>query len=195
LKIIIPALPDVVYSAKKAEDKTGAVVYAKTADDNDCLTWVDEKGEIVTQSHIEILKAVKCEIDEPPLKRSEFHHDIVKKAIEYIHDASTKLGGQLGKTTGARYRAYMKISTWLQKNKDTLFDTDEIKRTHEDLYNYPLMEHAKEVINRELKSGINDEQLIELITGLREQGELSLKNDKEQAIKEPRIICSMGLNS
>jgi hypothetical protein len=170
-------------------------VYARTVDDNDCLTWVNEKGEVVTQSHFEILKAVKCDFDAPPLKRNESHHGLVKKAIEHIHDTTTSIGGQLGKTTGARYRAYMRIDTWLKSYKGTLFDTDEIKRTHEDLYNYPLMEYAKEVINRELKSGIGDEQLIELIIGLREQGSLSLKDNKEQAIKEPRIICSMGLNS
>jgi superfamily II DNA or RNA helicase len=215
LKTKIPAMPDVVYAAKKAEistaspfgelasgfgelpiqkAETGAIVYAKTAEDNDCLTWIDEKGEIVTQSQFEILKAVKCAIDEPALNRSEKHHDLVTKAIQYIHDTQTKLGGQLGKTTGARYRAYMRINAWLQYNKDTLFDTDEIKRAHEDLYNYPLFDYAKEVINRELKSGINDEQLIELVTGLREQGTLSIKDDKERIVREPRIICSMGLN-
>ena len=215
LKTKIPELPDVVYAAKKAEISSaspfgelavgfgelppqkadpGAIVYAKTTDDNDCLTWVDEKGGIVTQSHFEILKAVKCDMDEPPLKRNESHHELVKKAVEYINDTSTKLGGQLGKTTGARYRSYMRVDSWIKNNKDTLFNTDEIKRAHEDLYNYPLREYAKEVINRELKSGVNDIQLIELVTGLRERGELSIKDDKERGAREPRIICSMGLS-
>jgi hypothetical protein len=192
LKTKIPAMPDVVYAAKKGE--AGAIVYAKTVEDNDCLTWINQKGEIVTQSQFEILKAVKCDIDEPVLARSEKHHDLVTKAVQYIHDMQTKLGGQLGKTGGARYRAYMRVDAWLVRNKDSLFDTDEIKRAHEDLYNYPLLDYAKEVINRELKSGINDEQLIELVTGLREQGALSIKDDKERIVREPRIICSMGLN-
>jgi hypothetical protein len=194
LKTKIPALPDVVYATKKAgENESGAIVYAKTADDNDCLTWINEKGEIVTQSQFEILKAVKCEMNEPPLPRSESHHGLVKKAVEYLNDAAGKLGGQLGRTTGARYRAYMRLDAWLKHNKDSLFDTDEIKRTHEDLYNYPLRDYAKEVINRELKSGVADEQLIELLTGLREKSELSIKDEEEDAIREPRIICSMGL--
>jgi hypothetical protein len=133
---------------------------------------------------------------------------LVKKAVEYINDASTKLGGQLGKTTGARYRAYMRLDTWLKQNTGTLFESGEIKRTHEDIYNYPLRDYAKEVINRELKSGVSessaeprrgegsslpDEQLIELLTGLREKGELSIKDEDSPALKEPRIICSMGL--
>jgi hypothetical protein len=200
LQTKIPALPNVVYAAKKAELSDafpfgGAIVYAKTAEDNDCLTWINKTGEIVTQSQFEILKAVKCDINETPLHRGESHHGLVKKALEYINDNSTKLGGQLGKTTGARYRAYMRIDSWLRNNKNTLFDTDEIKRTHEDLYNYPLTDYAKEVINRELKSGIGDEQLIELVTGLRDQGSLSIKDNKEHIAQEPRIICSMGLNT
>jgi superfamily II DNA or RNA helicase len=196
LKTKIPALPDVVYAAKKANaTETGAIVYAKTTDDNDCLTWVDEKGEVLTQSQFEILKAVKCNINEPPLPRSEVHHDLVKKAVEYMNDVSTKLGGQLGKTTGARYRAYMRLDTWLKQNKNTLFESDEIKRTHEDIYNYPLRDYAKEVINRELKSGVSDEQLVELLSGLREKGDLSIKDEDGPAIKEPRIICSMGLQA
>ena len=213
---IIPSMPDVVFAAKKAEismaspfgelasdfgelqnqkAESGAIVFAKTIEDNDCLTWINERGEIVTQSHFEILKALKCSIDEPALKRSEKHHDLVTKAVKYIHDTQTKIGGQLGKTSKPRYRVYMRIDAWLQKNKNSLFNTDELKRTHEDLYNYPLLEYAEEVINRELKSGINDEQLIDLVIGLREQGSLSIKDDKERIIKEPRIICSMGLNS
>jgi len=216
LKTIIPSMPDVVFAAKKAEISTaspfgelssdfgglqvqkadaGAIVFAKTIEDNDCLTWVNEKGEIVTQSHFEILKALKCSIDEPALKRSEKHHELVTKAVKYIHDTQTKIGGQLGKASKPRYRAYMRIQAWLQKNKDSLFITDELKRAFEDLNNYPLLEYAEEVINRELKSGINDDQLIDLIIGLREQGSLSIKDDKERIIKEPRIICSMGLNS
>jgi len=216
LKTRIPSMPDVVYAAKKAEIYTaspfgelsssfgelqiekaenGAIVFAKTVDDNDCLTWVNEKGKIVTQSQFEILKALKCPIDEPALNRSEKHHDLVTKAVQYINDTQTKIGGQLGKTSKPRYRAYMRIDAWLQQNKNSLFITDEIKRTHEDLYNYPLLDYAEEVINRELKSGINDEQLIDLLIGLREQGSLSIKDDKERTIKEPRIICSMGLNA
>jgi hypothetical protein len=193
LKTKIPAMNDVVYAAKQADETAGAIVYAKTLDDNNCLTWVNKKGDVVTQSQFEILKILKCDINEPPLPRSEVHHDLVKKAVEYINEASTKLGGQLGKTSGARYRAYMRLDTWLKHNANTLFDSDEIKRTHEDIYNYPLRDYAKEVINRELKSGIADEELIVLLTGLREKGELSVKDEDGGATKEPRIICSMEL--
>jgi hypothetical protein len=215
LKAIIPEMPDVVYAAKKAEISNaspfgelipdnelantkadnGVIVYAKTTDENDCLTWINENGKIVTQSHIEILKALKCGFDEPSLARNENHHELVKKAITHIHDTTTKIGGQLGKTTGARYRAYVRLRDYLTTNKGTLFATEEIKRTFDDLYNFPLKEYANDVIVRELKSGVSDVQLAELLALLREQGNLSIKDNKEHSTKEPRIICSMGLKA
>ena len=77
VKNIIPELPNVVYSTKKADaDEKGAVVYARTSDDNDCLAWVDEKGGMISQSPLEILKAVKCDYNEPPLPRQETHHEL-----------------------------------------------------------------------------------------------------------------------
>jgi superfamily II DNA or RNA helicase len=194
LKTKIPALQDVVYSTKKAEiSETGVIVYAKTSDENDCLTWVNEKGEIVTQSQIEILKAVRCTYDEKALPRMENHYDLLKRGLVHIAETSDKLGGQLGRVSSARYRAYMRIDNFINRNKDGLFVTEEIKHIHEDIYNYPLREYAREVISRELKSGISDDQLIEIVSGLRERGVLSQKDDKEQITKDPRIICSMGL--
>jgi hypothetical protein len=44
-----------------------------------------------------------------------------------------------------------------------------------------------------LKTGITDEDLINLIVSLREDGKLSLISDENTDNKEPQIICSMGL--
>jgi superfamily II DNA or RNA helicase len=220
LKTKIPELPDVVYAAKKAETyevspfgeliggagelpihktDSGVIVYARTSDDigyeasTDCLTWLNEKGEVVTQSPFEILKAVQCGYAEKPLPRQENHHALTTKAVQLISETADKLGGQLGKTSGARYRAYMRLDAWIKQNKDSLFVTEEIKRIHEDLYNYPLQTGAKESVNRELKSGVNDETLIAMLTSLREDGKLSDKDENKRADKDARIICSMGL--
>jgi hypothetical protein len=89
----------------------------------------------------------------------------------------------------------MRIDNFIRRNEGGLFVTDDIKRIHEDIYSYPLREYAREVISRELKSGISDDKLIELVSGLRERGVLSQKDDQEQIAKDPRIICSMGLKS
>jgi hypothetical protein len=201
LKNKIPELPNVIYSTKKADmdcalsaaEQTGVIVYARTSDDNDCLAWVDEKGAMVSQSPFEVLKALKCDYDEPPLPRKERHHELTTKAIEYISEFNDKVGGQLGRSTSARYRAYTRLDQWLHANRDGLFITEEIKRAHEDIYRFPLKEEAIDAINRELKSGIDNDKLVEMLCSLNEQDRLCIRHEDEREAKEARIICSMGL--
>jgi len=45
-----------------------------------------------------------------------------------------------------------------------------------------------------LKSGIEDQQLVELVIGLRNQDRLCLvTQDGEEREREPQILCSLGL--
>ena len=193
---IIPDLPDVIFATKKAaEEQTinGAIVYTKTANENDVLAWINENGEIETQSQFEILKTVNCTPDEPAMERFEKHHELVKIGIDHIKETEEKVGGQLGKKSGARYRVYMRLTNYAERSEGTIWVTEELKRTIDDIYKYPLREYARETINRQLKTGINDEDLVNLVIALREEGKLSLISEEETDYKEPRIICSMGL--
>ncbi|MEI6139584.1 MAG: helicase-related protein [Mariniphaga sp.] len=193
---IIPDLPNVIYATKQADESqmlNGSIVYTKTANDNDVLAWVDEEGKIVTQSQYEILKVTRCPYDEKPLERFEKHHDLVKIGLQHIKETDSKVGGQLGKKNGARYRAYMRLNLYAEQNIGTLWITDELKRTIQDIYDHPLCEFARETINRQLKSGISDDDLVNLVVSLREDGKLSLISEDENQNKEPQIICSMGL--
>jgi superfamily II DNA/RNA helicase len=192
----IPDLPDVIYATKKGGEEqklNGSIVYTKTHNENDILAWVDEKKTIVTQSQFQILKAVKCGPDEEPLERFEKHHELVKFGLNHIKETDAKVGGQLGKKTGARYRAYNRLETYAARNEGTLWVTEELKRAIQDIYDYPMREYARETINRQLKSGINDEELANLVVSLREDVKLSLVSEDESKQKEPQIICSMGL--
>jgi superfamily II DNA or RNA helicase len=197
LRNIIPELPDVVYATKKAESREascgGVIVYARTGDDNDSLAWVDKNGTMVSQSPPEILKTLRCGYDETPLPRQEEHHALTNKAIEYISEFNDKIGGQLGRKNGTRYRAFSRLDQWLLANKGGLFITEEIKRVHQDIYRFPIKEDAVDAVNRELKSGIDDEKLAEMLCSLNEQDKLCIKNEDAEESREARIICSMGL--
>jgi superfamily II DNA or RNA helicase len=195
---LIPDMPNVVYATKKGiegQKLNGSIVYTKTASDNDILAWVDENENIVTQSQFEILKAVKCSAEEPALEKFEKHHNLVKVGLEHIKETESKIGGQLGKKTGVRYRAYMRLDRYVKNNAGTLWVTEELKRAIQDIYDHPLREYARETINRQLKTGINDEDLATLVIGLREDGKLSLIAEEETKDKESQIICSMGLKA
>ncbi|MBU1679113.1 MAG: NgoFVII family restriction endonuclease, partial [Bacteroidetes bacterium] len=152
--------------------------------------------KLVTNSQFRILKAAACDKDVEPLTKIANHHKLVERGIENIKDIDSKIGGQLGRKTGARYRVYKRLDNYYEDNKDTLFVNDSIKRAIEDIYKYPLKEFARETFNRQLKSGISDEDLANLAASLREEGKLSIiEEDEEVKYKEPKIICSLGLKN
>jgi hypothetical protein len=112
--------------------------------------------------------------------------------VRQIAQEEKAVGGQLGSTRGARYRVYERLKRYLDQIKDSLFETEDLRRTIDDIYKYPLRETAKDAINRQLKSGIGDEALAELVITLRDEDQLCITEDNRET-QDPRIICSMGL--
>jgi superfamily II DNA or RNA helicase len=199
LQKIIPELPNVVYSTrpllKSKDENEGVIVYTKTYDDNDILALMNTNGEVITQSQFAILKEAECSAETMPLQKLSNHHKIVEKAVEHIKVNESKIGGQLGKKTGARYRVYMILNRYYSDNKDTLFVNDALKRAIDEIYKYPLKEYAKETLNRHLKSGADDQTLANLVVSLREDDKLCIIDEKETKYQEPQIICSMGIKN
>jgi len=195
LKKTIPNLPNVVYGTMAHQNKKseGAIVYTRTADDNDILAWVDTGGNIITQSQLTILKAAECTPTTPPLHKLENHHKLVEAAMGHIQEVESSIGGQLGKKTGAKYRTYMRLVRYYEENKDTLFAGEPLKRAIDDLYKYPLRESARDTLNRQLKAGIDDTGLAELVAALREEDKLCIVDETEVERREPQIICSLGM--
>lgn len=64
LKKIIPNLPDVVYSTKPlmdlASEGEGVITYSRSSHGMEGLTWLDDKGRIISRSQSRILKAAAC---------------------------------------------------------------------------------------------------------------------------------------
>ena len=198
LKKIIPDMPNVVYSTKtnnSETDKEGAIVYSKTSDDNDILTWVDKRGGIVTQSQFTILKAAECNIETPQVAKLENHHELVKKGIDYIRLEEKNIIGTLGKKTGIKYRVFTRLEALMKDNENTLFASDNLKKSLDEIYKYPLREYAREALGRQLKSGIEDDDLASLVVSLHEEDKLCIVNEEKLEYNEPQIICSLGLSN
>ena len=195
---LIPNLPNVVYATKQNNEdpeKEGVIVYTRTTDENDVLAWVDNKSKIITQSQYTILRAAQCGPEEPPKYKLDTHHELVKNGIDFIREEEKNTGGALGKKTGVKYRTYMRLDRYCKEYENTLFVNDQLKKAVDDIYKYPLKEFARETINRQLKAGINDEQLASLVISLREEDKLAIINEDEQPNQGPQIICSLGLTN
>jgi superfamily II DNA or RNA helicase len=198
LKSTIEALPEVVYSTKEfpAESKRpqGVLVYLRTAEGHDALAWVDKDGKAVTQSQFEILRAAECEPDTLALPRRDDHHSLVQKGAELIVSEEKAVGGQLGRPSGARFRSYERLKRYAEHVKGTLFESPQLAKAIEEIYRYPLRQSATDALNRQLRAGVTDEGLADLVVSLRDDDRLCLVHEDERN-QEPQIICSLGLSA
>ncbi|MHB1559575.1 MAG: helicase-related protein [Isosphaeraceae bacterium] len=196
LEQVIKDLPEVVYATRPHEpagnQPDGVLVYVRTAEGTDALSWVDREGRIVTESQLAILRAAECAPETPALPRRADHHELVKKGVEQVASEEKRIGGQLGRPSGARFRTYERLKRYADEIKGTLFDSRPLRRAIEDIYNYPLRQVATDALNRQLRVGIRDEDLARRVVELHEEGRLCVPDHGEET-EEPTIICSMGL--
>lgn len=195
-KQLIEDMPNVVYSTRQHTPRPlqpeGVLLYMKTAEGNDSLVWVDREGNSVTQSQLAILRTAECDEFTPALPKDPQHHELVQRGAELIAEDEQNTGGQLGRPSGARFRTYDRLKKYVQRQQGTLFVTEELVKAIEDIYRYPLRQSALDTLNRQLRSGIGDRQLAELIVSLKTDDRLCILSE-EMDKREPQIICSLGL--
>jgi superfamily II DNA helicase RecQ len=199
LQKTIPELPPVTYATKQhipfgKDAPEGALVYMRTVEGNDALAWIDEQGDSVTESQYAILKAAECAPETKPLPRAENHHELVQKGVELIIREEKNVGGGLGRPSGARFRIYNRLKSYADSVRGTLFESEALLKTIDEIYRYPLRQATADVLNRQMRSGATDESLVQLVIALRDEDRLCVVHEEEQD-GEPRIICSMGLRN
>ena len=168
------------------------MVYIRTGEDNDALAWIDRNGESVTESQFAILQAAACQPETEALPSLEEHHHLVEAAAELIVSEERTVGGQLGRPSGARFRTYERLKDYASEVEGTLFNTQELKQVIENIYRYPLRPVATDILNRQLRSAISNEDLADLVIDLWKDGRLCIVEEERQT-QEPQIVCSLGL--
>ena len=196
LEKAVADLPDVVFSSRRhapiAQRPEGVLAFMRTADGNDALAYVDREGRSITESQLEILSAAECRPDTPARPHHESHHQLVAEGIKHVVREEKRVGGQLGRPSGVRFRTYTRLKQYSEMIKGQLFDVEALHRAIDDVYRYPLRQSAVDTLNRQLRSGIDDIQLADLVISLRDDDRLCLTDDAGE-VEEPRIICSIGL--
>jgi len=210
----VEALPPVVYSAKactpgadnagvtvRAElvealgidaAQGGALVYVKSPEGNDHLTWIGADGKTVTESQFAVLRAAQCAPGTPAVPRASQHHDLVANGLRLAVSLDKAIGGGLGRPSSPRRRAYDRLKLFADAQLQTLFRDDELERALDDLYQRPLLESAADLLNRLMRGGVNDAELAGAVKSLREESRLTYAEDAA-ALREPRVVCSLGL--
>ena len=196
LEKIVSVLPSVVYSTQlhipTDTEPEGALVYIRTGQENDALAWIDRDGQSVTESQFAILQAAACQPDTEALPPLEEHHRLVEEAARLIVSEERTVGGQLGRPSGARFRTYERLKDYASAVEGTLLETRSLRQAIETIYRYPLRQTATDTLNRQLRSGISNEDLAELVIDLWETDRLCIIEEERQT-REPQIVCSLGL--
>jgi Helicase conserved C-terminal domain/PLD-like domain/SNF2-related domain len=198
LKKTVEGMPNVVYSTKRhtplPSEPMGVLVYARTGEGNDALAWIDENGRSITESQLAILRAAACGPDALALERRADHHELVRVGVEQITVEEKQVGGQLGRPSGARFRTYERLQRYYDDLRRTspLLPSAALERAIDDIYRYPLRQTATDTLNRQIRSGIRDDELADLVIRLRDEDRLS-RVSQETETNDPQIICSLGL--
>lgn len=198
----IETLNNVLYSTRHhvptPNEPEGVMIYLRTAEGTDALAWVDKQGNSVTQSQMRILRMARCSLDTPAKERHPNHHDLVEKGAKNLIEQSKSSGGQLGSPRSARARTYERLKHYMAqiRAKTPLFTQGQeweiLVKAFEEIYQYPLKQSAITKLNRQLKSGITDEQLANMVISLRETDALCVIHPEDEH-REAQIICSLGL--
>lgn len=203
LRKAVEALPDVVFATKTHTPDPdrpemtppGVLTYIRTPQDHDALLWIDASGTTVSESPVRILRQAKCLPDTLALPRRDDHHRLVARATKIVEEERKDLrSGQLGSRRGARYRAYEKLQDYLRHREGDLFLTDLVRTSIQAIYDHPLTTEAVDKLNRQLRSGISDDDLANLVTTLHRDDRLVVVNLHDEPTREPRILCSLGLS-
>ncbi len=196
---IVSATRALAETADARELPPGVITYFRYPDGTDALVRVDEHGRFVSQSVSAIFRTLACAPDTPPLPRAENHHELVTHCFNHVMKEQVDPGGQLGSLRSVRRKLYDRLKGYRERlqARPMLFineTLEQLERVLDMLWRYPLRRAAQDAISRQMRLGITDEALLDLVVQYAANENLcDVTTEDTQAPVEPRIICSMGL--
>jgi superfamily II DNA or RNA helicase len=186
-------------SASVATHPPGVIAYLRFPDRTDALVRVDARGNLVSQSLSTIFRAAACAPDTPALPCAENHHELVARCLQIVTEEQSALGGQFGSHRSVRRKLWERLDRYrtVQKDNPTEFSRQQLAQLEPVLdliWRYPLKHAAQEAIRRQIRLGITDEALADLVIRRAADDNLCEISDADPPEPaEPRVICSLGL--
>lgn len=191
------ALPPVVYATRAHQpipsEPAGVLAYLRFPNEADVLVRVDESGNTISQSIVAILNAAACSPETPALSRRPDHHDLTARAVDNAVAEVTNLGGQLGSLRSTRRKLYERLRAFREELVSAYRDTSRLDGALNAIFRSPLTEAARETIGRQLRLGIPDTSLTDVVLQLAEDGRLTRVPEDTSETPQPTIVCSIGL--
>lgn len=191
-------LPPVVYATRphqaSPDNPDGVLVYLRFPDGEDGLIRVDGNGNIISQAITAILNVAACPPETPALPRRADHFDLVAAGVRQAVAEVNEMRGQLGSLRSTNRKLYERMRAYRDQRRQSGEDVSRLDRALDALYRYPLTERAREAFGRELRLGISDPALAQMLIDWYEDDRL-VRVSEEPAVREPVIICSLGLRS
>lgn len=200
------ALPPIIAATRALPETTdpvqhpsGVIAYLRYPDGADALVRVGEHGNLISQSLSGIFRAAACPPDTSALPRIHNHHELVARCVQIAAEEQTVFGGQLGSLRSVRRKLWERLTRYrkLQQGSPTLFSAQVLQQLDSVLdliWRYPLKRAAQDAVSRQMRLGITDEGLLDLVLRRAMDENLCEVTDEDQKSRsEPRLICSMGL--
>ena len=190
----IQNMANVVYSTKPCgECPEGVITYARTANENDMLIWLNAEGKAESQSPVKIFKALACSPDTPKLQPLANHHELVAKAISSVKNIQSSAAGVLGSKSSTKYRIFSILQNRLNEDVLPLFEQN-LKAAADQVYAYPMKETAKNALGKMLQKHLPVDDIIQTVLEFHKDNELCIVPEEEDASPiAAHIICSMGM--
>jgi hypothetical protein len=153
----------------------------------------------VSQSLSAIFRTIACSPDTPALERAENHHELVARCVQIATQEQATPGGQLGSLRSVRRKLWERLNQYrqsLQAHPNLLSSEQQqqLDAVLNLLWRYPLKSTAQEAISRQMRLGISDNDLLDLVARRAEEGTLcEVTQEEPSEPPEPQIICSLGL--
>ena len=110
--------------------------------------------------------------------------------------------GQLGTLRSLRRKLYEHLRRYREQFEKQPLDSsiasqlEALERVMDLIYRYPLKGAAEEAIRRQLKLGIDNKSLLQMLTDYADSDRLyTVPQDPDEPLPEPQIICSLGLSA